>query len=66
MADAIIKPFLQKWLSGSRLLANFASKSTGKTDNGVCKHYMGSTLFVRLKKIGKSAALCHQVNTSIK
>ena len=46
MADAIIKPFLQKWLSGSRLLANFASKSTGKTDNGVCKHYMGSTLLL--------------------
>ena len=26
MADAIIKPFFQEWLSSSRLLANFASK----------------------------------------
>ena len=27
MADAIIKPFFQEWLSSSRLLANFASKT---------------------------------------
>ena len=27
MADAIIKPFLQEWLSSSRFLANFASKT---------------------------------------
>ena len=27
MADAIIKPIFQEWLSSSRLLANFASKT---------------------------------------
>ena len=27
MADANIKPFFQEWLSSSRLLANFASKT---------------------------------------
>ena len=27
MADAIIKPFFQEWLSSSRLLANFVSKT---------------------------------------
>ena len=27
MADAIIKPFFREWLSSSRLLANFASKT---------------------------------------
>ena len=51
MADAIIKPFFQEWLSSSRLLANCASKTFLKV--------YGTFVALRLITFEKDSLLCN-------